>query len=364
MIIMITNTIVPYCYDIAHILGLPSNLSHRFRYINKWIHPSVEMQKLTGQDGLIVLRATSTGELLPIRCTKIGNVLTVGDINYIEFRLAHFLTAKEEATVALQIGREISRLGFQNEGGKELECLVFELELANTEQNGKQSDHQKWSRILKKIGKFECYKDFGFLKIERVRDAGGTVAPTARDETGKYAFLLKPSRLYFLDVIQHVPWEIDETESINTPYDVELKAEKDEVVLLRKIQRVVGKYDLLQFVFKTPAGYAPKHTFLEVENKQGGEIGKFGLPALFLPVLIEPPSWMKILRRTSYVVSAFAIVATVSAESLGSYFVLGADGVRGIALLLLVLATKKWDEFASEFIKGAKGIKIGNHSEE
>ena len=36
MIVMITNTIPPYCYDIPHIIGLPINFSHRFRHLTDY----------------------------------------------------------------------------------------------------------------------------------------------------------------------------------------------------------------------------------------------------------------------------------------------------------------------------------------
>lgn len=361
MLVLITNTIVPYCYDIAHVLGLPRNLSHRFRYLKRWIHPSVQIDKLKGQNGAIILRNSRTGEFVPIRRVTVESVLTVGDINYIEFRLGDFITEPEEANVKRAIQSALNTLGFGNEGGRDLECLVFHVEGGSQDAVDKNGDeHAIWSRILKKIGQFKCYKDFGFLKIERIRDSNGEIAFTRQDETGKHAFALEPSHLYFVDVIQHVPWEVEKDESIETPYDVELKAEKDEVILIRRIQRVVGKYDLLQFAFKTPAGYAKKHSFLELENKQGGEIAKFGLPALFLPIIVEPPSWMKILRLASYAVATLAIVGTVAAEPLGRYFLLGADGVRGIALFLLVLTTQKWDEFVTGFIKDTKDFRLKN----
>lgn len=361
MIVMITNTIVPYCYDIAHVIGLPAHLSHRFRYLARWIKLDSKPIEMKGRDALIVLRNFATGELIPVRYVGVEDVLTVGEINYIEFRLAEYFTTTKGCIVSEKIKEQLVRKGFQNEAGKELECLVLEvrgkeIELSETEKTGK--EHEKWSQILKGIGQLDCYKEFGFLKVHQLLDSTGTAAQTSQDETGKYSFALKPSCLYFLDIIQHVPWEIDKQESIETPYDVELKAEKDEVVILRKIQRVVGKYDLLRFIFKTPGGYTAKHTFLEVENKQGGESAKYGLPALFLPLVIRPPMWMRVLLTCKIVLGGIAVIAVIGSEVIAPLFSLGADWVRTIALLVLVMASGKWDEFVLAFVKEAKEARV------
>ncbi|MGE5303674.1 MAG: hypothetical protein ACM3TN_10125 [Alphaproteobacteria bacterium] len=130
--------------------------------------------------------------------------------------------------------------------------------------------------------------------------------------------------------------------------------------LLRKVQRVVEKYDLLQFIFKTPRGYEGKNTFLELENRQGGQIGKYGLPALFFPLRIAPPRWMTILKWVRYSIAGAAVLATMASEPLARYFLIGADVVRGLALLLLVSTTQRWDEFVGSFVKEAKAIKVGS----
>jgi hypothetical protein len=183
-----------------------------------------------------------------------------------------------------------------------------------------------------------------------------------KDEIGKFSFVLKPGQMYFLDVMQHIPSDIDKTECIESPYDVELKAETDEVTILRKIQRVVGKYDLLRFIFKAPSGYASKHTFLEVENKQSGEFAKFGLPALFLPLLIQPPKWVRIMRLIRIGLSVLAAVVLFLSDTLSSALfsvtIIEPDWIRAIALFVLILASGTWDDVVKDLVKGAKDIKI------
>ena len=354
---MITNTIVPYCYDIAHVLSLPTCFSHRFRYRAKWIKLSCKTEDIKDMDGLVVLRNFETGNFVPVRYIQIEDVLSVGDINYIEFKVKDYFPVTKMQSVSEGIRTILAQKGFESKGGHSLECLVLEIDskvIGETAKETTVEEHEKWSEILQVIGEMDCYKDFGFLRVLHVRDSKRIPASAVQDETRKYSFILKPNHLYFLDVIQHIPWELEKTESIKVPYDVELKAETDEVVVLRRIQRVVGKYDLLRFIFKTPSGYTTKHSFLEVENKQGGEIAKYGLPALFLPIRIQPPKWLRGVLWSRICFGVLAVITIVVSERMARVIGVGSDWIRASALLVLVLATGKWDEFVLAFIKDTK----------
>ena len=361
MIVMITNTIQPYCYDIAHVLGLPTNFSHRFRYLAKYIKLSNDIKSIKGQDALIVLRNYETSDLIPVRYVNVEDVLTVGEINYIEFRMLDYFPRAMMQSASAIINGALEAKGFQNKRGEALECLVLELDgslIGETVKKRIGNEHEKWGDILKEIGSLDCYKDYSFLKILHIRDIKEIPAAVSQDVTRKYSFVLEPGHLYFLDVIQHVPWAIERGESIKIPYDVELKAETGEVVTLRKIQRVVGKYDLLRFIFKTPIGYKQRHTFLEVEDKQDSQSIKHGLPALFLPIRVEPPKWMKWVRWCRIILGFLAIIAVVASEPIARIISIGPDWIRSIALLLLILSTGKWDEAVLAFIEETKEARL------
>lgn len=361
MLIMITNTIVPYCYDVAHVLGLPSSFSHRFRYRRRWVKIPYRMEDTKGREGIIVLRHFEKGDFIPVRYVKIEDVLSIGDIHYVEFQLKDYFPITMRQKASDRIKEYLLHNGFENKGDNELECLVFELKEDLTEGNESKEtaqEQEKWSEILNQIGRLDCYKDFSFLKILHIRTSGGGQVSAKQDETGKYSFTLDPGRLYYLDVIQQVPWEIDKTESIETPYDVELKAETDEVIILRKIQRVVGKYDLLRFIFKTAPGHAVRHTFLEVESKQSEKAAKYLLPALFLPIRVQPPWWMVGILRGQILLSILAIMSVIGSDPLSRALAIGPDWIRAFGLLILVLASRKWDEVALAFVKEAKEVKI------
>jgi hypothetical protein len=250
--------------------------------------------------------------------------------------------------------------------GAELECLVFtidglprdKVEVLDVES------YRRWTAILREMGKLDCYRDFGFLRVLGVRDSEGAPAAASRDETGRHSYRLKPGGLYFLDVIQHIPWEIEKTEAIGEPYEAELKAETGEIAILRGLQRVVGKYDLLRFIFKTASGETRRQTFIEVESKQGGEAGRYGLRSVFLPVRIELPWLKKWMRTGRVVVGVCAILAALGPDLIVSMLQAtagtkpDAELVRAIALVVLVLVSGKFDEMVTELVKETKTIRL------
>ncbi len=264
MVVMITNSIVPYCYDIGHVFGLPKGFSHRFRYRQRWIKLKQDIRDIRGKDGVVVLRHFETGKLIPIRRVRFQDVVSIGDIHYIEFEVDDYLVEQEAHEVAEKVARQIREKSFANTGGASLECLVLEVADLGTKKGGisEEKAYGVWTTTLRELGRFECYKDFGFLRIIGVRDAKYVAAVVAKDETGKNSYHLKPGNLYFLEVVQHIPWEIEKTEAIVDPYEAELKAETGEILILRGVQRVVGKYDLLRFIFKTASGETRRQTFI------------------------------------------------------------------------------------------------------
>lgn len=361
MIVMITNSIIPYCYDVPYVLGLPSCFSYRFRYRGRWTKLPNDTEAIKGQDGLIVLRNFDTGELVPLRFVTIKDVISAGEISYVEFQVRDYLPAPVRGSASALITDALRRGGYANVKGRDLECLVFEFNARGgrpTEGVDQRKESELWSEIVKQIGGLECYKNYAFLRLLHVRDAQDKVAPVTKDDGDQFSLALWPGTLYFLDIMQYMPWGIDDTESIETPFQVELRAEPGGVTILRRVQKVVGKYDLLRFIFKTPSGYARKHTFLEIEDKQSADSARYKLPTLFIPIRIGPPGWMRATHWFRLVLSALAISAVIASGPLGRLLLIGSDWIRSIALLTLVLATDKLDQFVTELIKGAKEVKF------
>ena len=354
MIVLITNSLMPYCFDVAHVLGLPFNLSHRFRYRERWISATGDLSKSTA---LVVLRNFSDGQLIPLRYVQISHVRNMGGMAYLDFRVQGFPSASTAARLSERLYRAISDRGYDNRGGAPLNALVVDVpeidRLCGT--TGDQVDDVvRWNEVLAEIGGIDSYKDYSFLKILRIEDAAGKRAHVVKDTSTKYAYALSPGTLYYLDVAQHVPWQVDTTERIEIPYDVELVAESDDVILLRKVQRVVGKYDLLRFIFKTPRAYASRHTFLEITDRQAGPGAQFRLPTLFLPVHVRPTKRMRAIAWGRRVLEVLSVGTFAAAGSLPW----DPNLVRALSLLVLVIASKRWEDTVQAFVEKASDTTV------
>lgn len=361
MLVMITNSIQPYCYDIAHVLGLPINFKHRFRYRDRWVKLHENIGSLKSRPALLVLRDHDTGKLIPVRFVIIDTVVRVGDINYIDFRVQEYAPVEKLDEISIEIETWLASNTHANPPGQALSCLLFDAETIEVEGvvgSSKTDFYSEWSMLLERLGKLECYKDFGFIRIIKVVDVKQRVATASYDSSGEYSYKLRPNRLYFLEAIQHTPWNINVTEAISQPYDVELKAEINEIDVLRKIQRVVGKYDLLRFIFKTPEGYKNRNSFLELESKQEELSTKFRLPALFLPVRIEAPWSVRVIRWIRTTLEGLAILSVIASNPLSAWLGAEAEWVRVVALIVLVFVAGKWEEFAMEFVKDGKELRV------
>lgn len=360
MIALITNTIVPYCYDVPHILALPENLSHRFRYEKRWIDEPENIEKIKGKSGLVILRIFDTGELIPIRYVQIEDVIPFGDTYYIELRVKKFFNLAQCETLNNTLKKTLAKKGIQNLPLKPLQPLIFEYEHFEDESKKSQeiTTYQKWDRIVKLLGEIGCYKDYSFFNIFSIKDSKEMSATISQDETGKHSLFLKPNCLYYLELIQKIPWEIDKDESIEHPFNVELSSEPDKFVLLNKNKRVVGKYDLLRFSFKTAPSLDDSYSFLEIKSFMENSSYEFELPSFFLPVVIQVPRWRRIVTRFQV---GFLILFTsvfFMADLIGCKIQIESEYIRSFALLFLIIFSGKWNEMIKGLVKESKNIRI------
>jgi hypothetical protein len=286
MLVMITNTIVPYCYDIHHVIGLPIDLSHRFRYRLRWVKGISTAASLNNATALIVLRDFETSNLIPIRFVQIDRAVSFGDIWLLNFSLGGFVKGVYKTSIASCVNNSLQTMGYQNLGHTSLECLCFQINDTVINPDWKQSESDEiaaWTTILDSVKNLDCYRHFSFLKIYQIRDLANniyTVQPS-RTVVGSSSYALDAGKAYFLETLQQIPWEIEETEFIDYPFEIHLMTEPDVISPLRRIQKDVGKYDLLTFIFKVPDASKGKQTFLEIETRQPII---FGISSLFLPI--------------------------------------------------------------------------------
>ena len=256
MIILITNGLDPYKYDVAHLLSLPNNFIHRFRYWSKWLDPNINLKKIKNRAGAIGFRDFNTGKLTLIRKISIINLLTVGDINYIEFSLRNYIDKKNDAELINQFDVTIK----DKKPGEDLSGLVFDMPMGcecqyyYEQDDDSDKSNQLWDEIISHLGVLECFEKHSFFKILSIKDSDGSIAEVCKEDSdfrNLHAYRVYPNRSYYLEVIQKMPWELENSEVIGDPYDLSLLSGMEDVFITRTKQRVVGKYDLLKFGFST-----------------------------------------------------------------------------------------------------------------
>lgn len=343
--ILITNSKPPYCFDVSHVLALPEHFSHRFRYESRWLGDT-EFKNASGCKGMIVLRDFETGGFLPIRLMTIQSVRTVGDIYYIEFRLGSYCDVGERKRTEQLITDRLAEKGVKNEGGEELAVLVIKVDATclAEEEADKEVDHARWGPLVKALGNLACYREYSFFKILPLEDVSKKQARTAQSEKGEYVWKLQPGTVYFLHVIQHMPSEKERNGAIRNSFDVELRTESEDVQVLRRVQRVVGKYDLLRFIFKTPSTYLNKSSFLELQASQEGRGSEYALPAFFLPIEVGPTRLIRLLLGLRVLVTVLGLVGAFLAEEVADDVGASEGVVRVVGILLVLAGTGRFDE--------------------
>ena len=85
----IINSIDPYCWDLNHILALPSGFVYRNRWLKKWIALDLqnEIKSLQSKRVLLILRDYENDELIPVRWGRIILAQLIGKVYYFEYQL-------------------------------------------------------------------------------------------------------------------------------------------------------------------------------------------------------------------------------------------------------------------------------------
>src|SRR6056297_2262441 len=127
MFVLVTNSRPPYCFDVGHVLGLPTGCAYRFRYRKKWIDPNQETCLVKGKPAVIVLRDFATAAFTPCRFAKISKVLPSGDFHWIEFELGEYVSASDLDQLPKFISKALIEINVRNEPSYLLAPLVFSI---------------------------------------------------------------------------------------------------------------------------------------------------------------------------------------------------------------------------------------------
>lgn len=274
-VIIIVNSIPPYCYELNNILSLPDNFSYRFRYQKKkqgnWMPEIANPLELQNCNGLIVLRDFQvSADFVPIRKIYITRVQMIGDIVYIEY----LLKQKSELSSDLQererqlsifntrINIDINLSKYPNVPNQDLANLVFfgadyTYDFEDNAYKGANSDRDsnRWGNIIETIGTykkngFAIYKDSDFLKIIGIQDEEGREAPVVQTDN-RYYYRLANHTVYRLVFLQRTFTGRVGNSAVIKSREVILKAGNPEVEPIIAQKDIMGKYDLIELTFRS-----------------------------------------------------------------------------------------------------------------
>lgn len=308
-VIIIVNSIPPYCYELNNILSLPDNFSYRFRYQKtkqgNWMPEIQNPYELKNKQGLIVLRDfQTTAEFIPIRKIFINNILVIGDIVYIEYLLKEKIELSSDLTERdnqinlfnQRIVTDINLAKYPNTPLTDLRNLIFfgtdyTYDIQDTKYKGaaEDKDSNKWGNIIETIGKYKgvglpVYNNNDFFKIIGITDENGTFVKQ-KVKNSKAYYEIENKKIYKIQFLQRTYTGRSNVgdSSVLTPRIVELATGNPEIIPIISQRDIMGKYDLLELTFKSNVTSPALHSFLLLRVKDS-EPPK--APTIIIPIKV------------------------------------------------------------------------------
>ena len=360
MIALITNSIKPYCFDAARVLGLPEGATHRFRYRSKWIDPTIKVADLKGQSSVIVLRNFDTASFIPLRVAKISDVQVLGDTIYLEFVAENYATDQFRLKCDAELGNHFQSRSINNAPGQHLRPIVVDLENLTSEQVAVQPFPQQiklWDELSTTLGGYASFENYSFFKLNSVKSIEGKdCILVPGDAQGKKAFAVLPSTPYSLELLQQIPWEMDKTEQIKVPFTVEISSPDSDLAIRRGVQKVVGKYDVLKFIVVTPDSAGKRFVTIDFQTCDGQEIDSHA-PFLSVTLKVLPSKWQRFVVGVRLFGTIGGVVVMGISNDLASLTSWSSDLYRALAVLVIVIAADKWDKVLEKMVDSSKDIK-------
>jgi len=366
-VIIIVNSIEPYCYELNNIMALPIGFKYRFRYQRnkngEWMPEIKDPKLLLKCDGLVVLREfQNSASFIPIRHINIYNVLVIGDIVYIEYTLKSRIQfssniSKRDSQLTTFNNRIITDIKthlYPNIPGSDLKNLVFfgtdyTYDFTDDDYCGstEDEDSNRWGNLVELIGTYRnegitTLKDVDFIKIIDIIDDNNIQASIVSDKSGNY-FHLKNKCIYQIRFLQRTYTGRKGTSAVITPRTIELNVGSTELrTIISKID-VLGKYDLLNLSFRTEIAVNKMNTFITLHIKRINN--DFSLPLIIVPVQITLSSWEIIISFMSILIFFGSLITYWCSGSIINYFskpnTISAENIqilRNILLPIMILS--------------------------
>jgi hypothetical protein len=280
---IVINSVVPYGYELNNVLAPPAGFSYRGRYKRKWIGPR-DPTRLSNRWAMLVLRDYYTSKdvaasrFVPLRYARVGDVKPYGSVARFEYELGEYVALPSEpeqrgavlaqfnACVEKDIDslRNVVESRYPNRFRPgDITPLVYLAEdrSKDFQDHEDQGEDARWGNIVDELTRRAPYETFDFLKVIRLTVGRANGVAPIKDG----AAILAPDTIYEMDVLQLTPAAGAEAPG-RSNHLLHLRADADELRVLRSPFPIVGKYDVYTFRFRTTAADIDAAALLRLER--------------------------------------------------------------------------------------------------
>jgi hypothetical protein len=277
----------PYCFDINQILALPSGFRFHNRFDIQWIHQDLrqEVESLTGQRVLLVLRDPDNNKLIPFRWGRLFNVERIAKTVLFDYHLEDLIDYSNEDNVIIEEIKARTRMfadrhsWLPGELGKGLTSpAVFKSDVGFGLSTSDGDNMKAWGNCVDAVSTAPCYLRMEFLKVVGLFDVNNERAPVVKE-----TLLVKSNSMYVLSIFEYIPKPGPENESIPL-HNLELTSFPGHVTTLVPKQQVVGKYDRLDFDLKVLNLGPSERTALAIPYQPDAATSATASATIYLPL--------------------------------------------------------------------------------
>jgi hypothetical protein len=274
--VIIANSVFPYGYDAARILGLPDGSPYRARFDELFVSEQVrrEFPHLEMQRGYYCFRDYGTNRLIPLRNIEIVEITLIGSVYYIEYTVGElFDFPHNQKTLHDQVASFNDQFFsihknemHDNQKGRDLRPLVLMSRLTpdfhsevETVTDDYDKEARRWVSAVKLLGEYSYFKYVPFLRVVALR---GVVAGEPRQVAN--SFVLRSNEDYRLQIAHNLKSDSIEPHSINeerterqpafiakASFRLELRADARLIDIQEPRIYITGEYDVSSFYFRT-----------------------------------------------------------------------------------------------------------------
>lgn len=333
-IAIVANSLAPFAYESALILGLPQGYRYRARFFTQWIDQRVlaDLTGLEGKSGYYALRDWESGNIIPLRKITIIRSDHVGPIVYFQYEIGEYfdyshdekMIIKQLETFNNDFAAHFRDSKWKNTPNHTMVPLVFMqdnlpqiADFSNREGDKQRADYQKWMSTVNSLARLTVFKGMSFLHLS-LRDSITRSPLALRDG----AYYLRKNRDYVLNIF-HILIESFTSETKNEeargpdtrymedgPYYVKALSSNRSIDIAPTERNFSGRYDMIALGV-SPNSNPRKADKLLLEFSVPAEVRRAFYPAFEIFIRYEA-NWATVLTKGAVMAMSLLIFAFVA----------------------------------------------------